>query len=48
LDDPANTGVFDVNTIANYDPEIVGFLDAPAGSRFVRRPPGSALGPEPD
>jgi hypothetical protein len=48
LDDPANSGVFDVNTIANYDPEIVEFLDAPVGSRFVRWPPGSPLGPEPD
>jgi hypothetical protein len=47
LDDPANSGVYDVNTIANYDPEIIPFLDAPVGSRFVRWPPGSALRPEP-
>ncbi len=46
LDDSANSGVFDVNTIANYDPEIVEFLDAPIGSRFVCWPPGSPLGPD--
>ena len=48
MDDPANSGVYDVNTIANYDPDIVQFLDAPAGSRFVRWAPGSPLGPEPN
>lgn len=48
LDDAANSGVFDVNTIANYDPDIIQFLDAPVGSRFVRWPPGSPLGPEPN
>jgi len=48
LDDPDNSGVYDVNTIANYDPEIVQFLEAPIGSRFVRWPPGSPLGPEPE
>ena len=36
MDDPANHGVYDVNTIANYDPEIVQFLDAPVGSAFER------------
>lgn len=47
LDDPSNSGVYDVNTIANYDPEIVRFLDSPIGARFVRWPPGAPLGPEP-
>ena len=28
--------VYDVNTIANYDPEIVRLLDAPVGSAFER------------
>ena len=48
LDDPGNSGVYDVNTIANYDPDVIPFLDAPAGSRFVRWPPGSPLRPDPD
>ncbi|GGF65036.1 hypothetical protein GCM10007301_26060 [Azorhizobium oxalatiphilum] len=28
--------VYDVNTIANYDPDIVPFLDAEEGSHFAR------------
>jgi hypothetical protein len=48
MDDPGNSGVYDVNTIANYDPEIVQFLDSPAGSRFVRWPPGSPHRPDSD
>lgn len=35
--DLANTAVYDVNTIANYDPDIVPFLDAPIGSAFERK-----------
>ena len=34
--DPANLAVYDVNTIANYDPEIIPFLDAPFGLAFAR------------
>lgn len=40
MDDPANHGVYDVNTIANYDPSIVPFLDERQGSVF-ERPPGA-------
>jgi hypothetical protein len=36
LDNPDNLAIFDVNTIANYDPEIVAFLDAATGSAFER------------
>ena len=36
MDDPVNHAVYDVNTIANYDPEIIPFLDAPFGSTFER------------
>jgi hypothetical protein len=35
--DVANHGVYDVNTIANYDPDIIPFLDAPTGSAFERQ-----------
>ncbi|PZF74959.1 DUF2185 domain-containing protein [Taibaiella soli] len=31
-----NSGVYDVNTIANYDPEIIPFLHFPIGSEFER------------
>ena len=34
--DPANVAIYDVNTIANYDPEIIPLLDAPYGSAFAR------------
>jgi len=35
-DDPSNWTVYDVNTIANYDPEIIPLLDAPVASAFER------------
>lgn len=37
IDDPAHTEIYDVNTIANYDPEIIPLLDAPVNSAFERR-----------
>jgi hypothetical protein len=36
MDDPDNHEVYDVNTIANYDPDIIPFLEAPTGSAFER------------
>jgi hypothetical protein len=36
LDDPGNSSVFEVNTIANYDPEIIPFLLYPAGTEIER------------
>ncbi len=36
LDDPDNMAVYDVNTIANYDPEIIPFLQALVGAAFER------------
>src|SRR6185369_10529996 len=36
VDDPLNTSIYAVNTIANYDPAIIPYLDAPAGSAFGR------------
>src|SRR5262245_27034670 len=37
-EDPANFGLYDVNTIANYDQAIVPLLDASPGSAFERDP----------
>jgi hypothetical protein len=34
--DSSRHGIYDVNTIANYDPSIIPFLDAPVGSTFIR------------
>lgn len=36
LADTSRTGVYDVNTVANYDPAITPFLEAPVGSAFIR------------
>jgi len=36
MDDPDNLAIYDVNTIANYDPSIIPFLDSPEGSVFER------------
>lgn len=35
--DPDCVEIYDVNTIANYDPDIIPFLGAPVGSAFERR-----------
>jgi hypothetical protein len=52
LNEADNHGVYDVNTIANYDPEIIPHLDAPAGSAFERDEEGRfvevELEPEPE
>jgi len=45
--DAAHHGVYDVNTIANYDPDIVPFLRAEVGSRFDRVGGGSLRRLEP-
>jgi hypothetical protein len=37
VDDLENTAIYDVNTIANYDPSIIPYLDSPPGSAFGRR-----------
>ena len=36
MDDAEHHAIYDVNTIANYDPEIIPLLDAPIGSAFER------------
>jgi hypothetical protein len=38
LDDVENHAVYDINTIANYDPEIIPFLQSATGSAFERDP----------
>jgi hypothetical protein len=36
MDDPSNHSIYDVNTIANYDAEIIPFLGAQVGAEFER------------
>ena len=38
-----NFAIYDVNTIANYDPDIIPHLDAPIGSEFLRDPTSGNL-----
>jgi hypothetical protein len=51
-DDPTNFAMYDINTIANYDPSITEFLEAPIGSAFARNGQGvfvqEAFPDEPD
>lgn len=50
LNDPEKAGIYEVNTIANYDPEVLPFLAYPVWTRISRPEPGAALqideGPE--
>ena len=36
INDPKNTHIFEVNTVANYDPDIISFLDSPYNTAFER------------
>ena len=43
MDDPANIEIYDVNTIANYSPDITEFIAAPYGSAFERNSKGKLV-----
>ena len=47
LDDAANLALYDVNTVANYDPDVIPLLDAPPGSAFARDGSGAFVEVEP-
>jgi len=36
MDNLSNHEIYDVNTIANYDPDIIPFIESPIGSAFER------------
>lgn len=38
-----NFGMYDINTIANYDPDIIPLLDSPTGSAFGRQSGSAAF-----
>lgn len=40
VNEPDNFGIYEVNTIANYDKEIIPFLASPSGSCFIRSEDG--------
>jgi hypothetical protein len=39
-DDPDNFAMYDVNTVANYDPDIIPYLDVPPPCAFGKIPEG--------
>ena len=39
-DNPDNFALYDLNTIANYDPDITSILEAPVGAAFERNDSG--------
>lgn len=45
MDDTGNHGMYAVNTIANYDNDILLFVDAPIGSAFARNPATGSFEP---
>ncbi len=36
MDNPDNMGIYDVNTVANYDTDIIPYLSASIGSKYSR------------
>lgn len=36
IDNPENSAIYDVNTIANYDPAIIPYLNLPIGTQLER------------
>lgn len=36
MDDANNMAIYDINTIANYDPGIVEIIESPVGSQFEK------------
>lgn len=45
MDNPDMIGVYDINTIANNDPDIIPLLKSAVGSSFARSSPKSPLEP---
>ena len=41
LSDPSHSGVYSLNTICNYDPDLIPLLSAPYGSAFARGEDGA-------
>ena len=43
IDDPSNLALYDINTIANYDPAVLSVLEAPIGSAYERGSSGQLI-----
>ena len=44
MDEPSHSAIYNVNTIANYDPDIIPLLDSPPGTAFGRDENGELVG----
>ena len=42
-DNPDNSAVYSLNTICNYDPDIIPLLNSPIGSAFIRDETGKLV-----
>ncbi|MGF6147454.1 Protein of uncharacterised function (DUF2185) [Kingella potus] len=40
MDNPENSGIYELNSICNYDPDIIPLLNAPYGTAFFRNKNG--------
>lgn len=36
IDDEENLAIYDINTIANYDPDIIPLIESPVGTEYER------------
>lgn len=41
IDDPNNTHIFAINTVCNYDPDIIPFIQSEVGSAYIRTAGGT-------
>lgn len=44
VNDASNSGVYDLNTVCNYDPSIIPFLNSPYGVAYYRDKMGTFRG----
>ena len=43
MDNPENMAIYDINTIANYSPDITEYLEAPFGTAYERNSKGKLI-----
>ena len=46
MSDAAHFELYDIDTIANYDADVILLPDGPAGSAFIRNPVSNGLVPD--
>lgn len=43
MDNADNMAIYDINTISNYDPEIINVIESPIGSQFEKSDSGKFI-----